>query len=840
MDKKKKSKDKAAAEAELLTALGDFTKKENWDKFFTIRDNDDPFEWYAEWPQLKSLLLSLLLSIDDDVSAASSLQILIPGCGNSRLSEHLYDEGFKSITNIDFSKVVISDMLRKNVRSRPDMRWRVMDMTSMQFVDETFDAIIDKGGLDALMEPKIGPMLGTQYLSEVKRVLKSGGKFFCLTLAESHVLGLLFTKFRFGWKVNIQVIPHKPSNKPSFHTFLVVAQKENSTMVHQITSSVDQRSIDYNADQVRGLNEALDKENRAREDYFNGSDIVYSLEDLQLGAKGDLAEVSQGRRLRLILGDIGSSRFNYRAVLLDARQESGPFLYNCGIFLVPWVSHSSITWTISMKHSVKSIVVEIGSSGPGRSSWNLVEISIIFQTRAHEWLFSSEEGQWQVVESSKAARLIMVILDASHASASMDEIQKDLSPLVKPLATGEHENGAQIPFMMASDGIEHRKIVHQTSSTLTGSIIVEDVVYQNVEDRISYLLPDKELIFRRLIFQRSEGLVQSEALLSQGESSSETGRKKTCSSSKSKKRGNQRKNEGICLTLFFLTHLRLNGLERSSRLKIDHSFLASSYHAGIIAGFMLTSSYLERVALNGGMVKAVVLGLGAGLLPMFLHHYMPFFSIEVVELDPMVLDLAKSYFDLSEDKRLKVHIADGVQFVRALANPAAAEGAALSNGNGESCSNSNSYSSNGSCSVSGEVKADAKVDILIVDVDSSDSSSGMTCPAQDFVEVSFLLDVRQSLSEQGLFVVNLVSRSSAIKEMVVSRMKSVFAHLYCLQLEEDVNVVLFALHSEICIKEEGFPGAALRLEKLLNLKDWKRSQSILDSAEKIKCLTTTC
>lgn len=31
-----------------------------------------------------------------------------------------------------------------------------------------------------------------------------------------------------------------------------------------------------------------------------------------------------------------------------------------------------------------------------------------FQTRAHEWLFASEEGQWVVVESSKAARLIMV------------------------------------------------------------------------------------------------------------------------------------------------------------------------------------------------------------------------------------------------------------------------------------------------------------------------------------------------------------------------------------------------------------------------------------------------
>lgn len=34
-------------------------------------------------------------------------------------------------------------------------------------MDETFDAVIDKGGLDALMEPKLGPKLGNQYLSEV-------------------------------------------------------------------------------------------------------------------------------------------------------------------------------------------------------------------------------------------------------------------------------------------------------------------------------------------------------------------------------------------------------------------------------------------------------------------------------------------------------------------------------------------------------------------------------------------------------------------------------------------------------------------------------------------------
>lgn len=34
-------------------------------------------------------------------------------------------------------------------------------------MDATFDAVLDKGGLDALMEPEHGPKLGNQYLTEV-------------------------------------------------------------------------------------------------------------------------------------------------------------------------------------------------------------------------------------------------------------------------------------------------------------------------------------------------------------------------------------------------------------------------------------------------------------------------------------------------------------------------------------------------------------------------------------------------------------------------------------------------------------------------------------------------
>lgn len=112
----------------LLKTLGQYTSNQNWDDFFRIRGSDNSFEWYAEWPQLTSLLTLL----SNYKSQYSSPKILVPGCGNSKLSEHLYDAGFEDITNVDFSKVAISGMLTRNVRVRPRMVWHVMDMTELK------------------------------------------------------------------------------------------------------------------------------------------------------------------------------------------------------------------------------------------------------------------------------------------------------------------------------------------------------------------------------------------------------------------------------------------------------------------------------------------------------------------------------------------------------------------------------------------------------------------------------------------------------------------------------------------------------------------------------------
>ncbi|XP_047254704.1 uncharacterized protein LOC107841168 isoform X5 [Capsicum annuum] len=71
---------------------------------------------------------------------------------------------------------------------------------------------------------------------------------------------------------------------------------------------------------------------------------------------------------------------------------------------------------------------------------------IMFQARACEWLFSLEEVQWVVVESSNAARLIMIFLDSSHSDASTEDIQKDLSPMIMQLSLGNFDDEAKISW----------------------------------------------------------------------------------------------------------------------------------------------------------------------------------------------------------------------------------------------------------------------------------------------------------------------------------------------------------------------------------------------------------
>ena len=69
------------------------------------------------------------------------------GCGNSSLSQDMHDDGYHSITNVDYSQVVIDNMQRKS----PSMRWIVEDIKDLNFPPASFDVVIEKATIDALL-----------------------------------------------------------------------------------------------------------------------------------------------------------------------------------------------------------------------------------------------------------------------------------------------------------------------------------------------------------------------------------------------------------------------------------------------------------------------------------------------------------------------------------------------------------------------------------------------------------------------------------------------------------------------------------------------------------------
>lgn len=61
--------------------------------------------------------------------------------------------------------------------------------------------------------------------------------------------------------------------------------------------------------------------------------------------------------------------------------------------------------------------------------------------------------------------------------------------------------------------------------------------------------------------------------------------------------------------------------------------------------------------------KLLVIGGGAFMLPIAAFHRFPEMSIDVVEIDPLLVTLSRDFFDLPDDPRMSVHVGDGANFV---------------------------------------------------------------------------------------------------------------------------------------------------------------------------------
>ena len=144
---------------------------ERYSNLITEDNEDISYEWYQDWATLKSLLLPLLAKNDP------SFEVLIPGCGSSKLGKAIYDEGCKNITSIDSSQVVISHMADYH-NSFEEMEFCVMDACDMEFIpNDCFSLIVDKALFDCQLTGDSNFFKVTRLVSEMYRVLKPGGAY---------------------------------------------------------------------------------------------------------------------------------------------------------------------------------------------------------------------------------------------------------------------------------------------------------------------------------------------------------------------------------------------------------------------------------------------------------------------------------------------------------------------------------------------------------------------------------------------------------------------------------------------------------------------------------------
>ena len=101
----------------LPRASFEFSSKNYWQEFFSKRKNT--FEWYCDTPLLAGIINKYINQNDN---------ILVPGCGNSKLGEDLFDFGFSSVVNIDISDVVVKSMIKQNKEKRPGLKFLLMDV----------------------------------------------------------------------------------------------------------------------------------------------------------------------------------------------------------------------------------------------------------------------------------------------------------------------------------------------------------------------------------------------------------------------------------------------------------------------------------------------------------------------------------------------------------------------------------------------------------------------------------------------------------------------------------------------------------------------------------------
>ena len=182
-----------------------YKEKKYWENRFQA---EEEYEWLCTFNDVREY-------INRDIDFEE--KILILGCGNSTFSADLCDAGYQHVNSADFSSVVIDAMRKKYASSHPSLKWFVSDVRDLkEFEDSTFDVVIDKACIDALVCDEGDPWNPNEQtkndvnatLNSTVRVLKShkASKFISIGFQQPHFRKRYLTpqQDKYGWEQDIE------------------------------------------------------------------------------------------------------------------------------------------------------------------------------------------------------------------------------------------------------------------------------------------------------------------------------------------------------------------------------------------------------------------------------------------------------------------------------------------------------------------------------------------------------------------------------------------------------------------------------------------------------------
>ncbi|XP_076436288.1 eEF1A lysine and N-terminal methyltransferase-like [Babylonia areolata] len=386
----------------------EFTSPEYWDSFFKKRGRK-AFEWYGEYNNLCGILHKYIKPAD---------KVLMVGCGNSRLSEDMYDVGYHGIVNIDVSDIVIRQMTERN-RKREEMSFVKMDVTQMSYEEGTFSVAVDKGTLDALAVDQEEATLATvnAMFREVSRVLRLGGRYIIISLLQEQVIQALVKHFaETSWPIRIHRVDMEKGDGDdgefSLPVFAVVLTKfkalPNMKQIVEVCSGEDSPQRLESSDHL-------------------------------------LTTVKEMQYYGLVRQQLAHSKPQAEQLQISLYSHLG----SCARYTL-WVVDSD------------------------KRCSNKFAIFIVPQGRETEWTFCTDAGRSSLSSSAGFERLVVVALSREHEYKDMESVKAELSCKVMELAPSSYRKGVQVPFLSIGEDIGSRTVRHRGHSELSGDYIVED------------------------------------------------------------------------------------------------------------------------------------------------------------------------------------------------------------------------------------------------------------------------------------------------------------------------------------------------------------------------------